>query len=82
MITLEGGVNTDNKESEMVNDPSSNRLEKLQPALNLLFGTIDLGVEIIKEIVRSSLSQNQLQKQILRWLSKPINFMPMDLSEG
>ena len=34
--TLEGGVNTDNKESEMVNDPSSNRLEKLQPAQHLL----------------------------------------------
>ena len=80
--TLEGGVNTENKEQEMVNVPSSNRLEKLQPALLLLFGTIDLGVEIIKEIVRSELSQNQLQKQILRWLSKPINFLPMDRSAG
>ena len=80
--TLEGGVNTANKEPEMVNAPSESRLEKLQPAQHLLFGTIDLGVEIIKEIVRSLLSQNQLQKQILRWLSKPINFMPMDLSEG
>ena len=77
--TLEGGVNTANKEPEMVNAPSESRLEKLQPALNLLFGTIDLGVEIIKEIVRSELSQNQLQKQILRSLSKPMNLVPLDL---
>ncbi len=82
LYTLEDGVDTKDKELKELNSRSSDILEKLKPALNLLFGTIDLGVEIIKEIVRSELSQNQLQKQILRWLSKPITFIPMDLSEG
>ena len=77
--TLEVGVNTDHKHPERVNAPSENRLEKLKPCLNLLFGTIDLGLAVIKEIVRSSLSQNQLQKQILRSLSKPVNLVPLDL---
>ncbi len=80
--TLEGGVNTEEVEPEMVNAPSESRLEKLQPALNLLFGTIDLGVAVIKEIVRKSLSQNKISNNLLRWLSKPITFIPMDLSEG
>ena len=75
-------MNTDNKEPKMVNVTSENRLDKLKPALNLLEGTIDLGVAVIKEIVRSLLFQNNLQKHILRWLSKPINFLPRDLSEG
>ena len=80
--TLEGGVNTENKEPKIVNAPSENRLEKLQPALLLLEGTIENGLTVIKEIVRSSLSQNKISNQVLHWLSKPINFMPMDLSKG
>ena len=80
--TLEGGVNTEEVEPEMVNAPSSNRLEKLKPALNLLFGAIDLGFEVIKEIVMGVPSQNKISNKILRWLSTPITFIPMDLSEG
>ncbi len=77
--TLEGGVDTKDNESKKVKSTAYNSLEKLKPCLNLLFGTIDLGVAVIKEIVRRSLSQNQLQKPILRSLSKPMNLVPLDL---
>ncbi len=80
--TLEGGVDTKDNESKKVKSTAYNSLEKLKPCLNLLFGTIDLGIKVIKEIVRKSLSQNKISNNLLRWLSKPITFIPMDLSEG
>ena len=79
IYTLESGVDTKDNEYKKVKSTAYNSLEKLKPCLNLLFGTIDLGIKVIKEIVRKSLSQNQLQKQILRSLSKPMNLVPLDL---
>ena len=50
------------------NEPSLSTLEKLKPCLELLEGTINLGLSVIKEILIELLSNNGVQTHILSWL--------------
>ena len=79
---LDDGVDTEHKKPKNFHIPSYKDLEKLKPALNILEGTIDLGVAVIKEILMGTLRQNNISTKILRILSKPLNFLVMDLPEG
>ena len=55
IYTLEGCVDTGEDDPEKAdfssNEPSPDTLEKLKPCLELLEGTIDVGLSVIKEIV-------------------------------
>ena len=71
---LEGVVDTKNNNPEDADsssiEPSPVALEKLKACRELLEGTINLGLSIIKEIVIKSLSNNGVQTHILSWLNQ------------
>ncbi|WP_019503322.1 plasmid replication protein, CyRepA1 family [Pleurocapsa sp. PCC 7319] len=79
LLTLEDGVDTADDDLEMVNSDSDNTQDKLQPYLDLVLGTFDVGVSVLKEIVMGLQGQKNLLNSLLRWLSKPISFIPMDV---
>ncbi len=82
VYTLNAGVDTANPQSDKVNsnnsDFSPQILEGLKPTLDLIERTINLAMEVLKEIVMRSLSLNQLQNRLLRQLFKKLNFMLID----
>ena len=86
VYTLETGIDTGNNQSDKVNSKSSDSstqiLERLKPTLDFIEKTINFGMEMLKDIVRRSLSQNQLQNYFLKRLFKKLNFLLIDLSEG
>ncbi|MGK7950259.1 MAG: bifunctional DNA primase/helicase, partial [Xenococcaceae cyanobacterium] len=69
---LKQGVDTRDDDSESEDsryfDPPPDTLEKLKPCLELLEGTINLGWEVIKEIVVKFFVSDEVQKRILGWL--------------
>ena len=69
---LEGVVDTgkdDPKNADFSsNEPLPDTLEKLKPCLELLEGTISLGLSVIKEIVIELVTNNGGQTHILNWL--------------
>jgi hypothetical protein len=71
---LEGVVDTENNEPKnadfRLNDLSSETNEKLKPCLELLEGTINLGLSVIKEIVLELLANNGSKTHILSWLNQ------------
>ncbi|WP_019503849.1 hypothetical protein [Pleurocapsa sp. PCC 7319] len=79
LLSLEDGVDTALDQLEIVNFDSDNTQEKLQPYLDLVLGTFDVGVSVLKEIVMGLQGQKNLSNSLLRWLSKPISFIPMDV---
>ena len=80
---LEGVVDTENNEPKnadfRLNDLSSETLEKLKPCLELLEGTINLGLSVIKEIVLELPANNGSKTHILSWLlqSKKLSIVYM-----
>jgi hypothetical protein len=60
--TLKGDVDTVNNPSEMEDDESKETLSNLQPCLDLLSGTIDVGFDVLKEWMRGA--------TLNRWLFK------------
>lgn len=52
--TLGGDVDTKNNASEMEDDESDDTLSNLQPCLDLLFGTVNVGFDILKEWMRGA----------------------------
>ena len=76
---LERGVDTgtDDSESEKSRyfDPPPDTLEKLKPCLKLLEETINLGWEVIKEIMFKLRERDGVQKPILGWLLQSKNLI-------
>ena len=64
------------------NEPLSNTLEKLKPCLELLFGTIDVGLSVIKEIVIQLLTSDGIQNQILSWLLQSKKAIVVYIGDG
>ncbi len=63
------------------NEPSPDTLEKLKPCLELLEGTIELGLSLIKEIVPKLLTSDGIQNQILSWLLQSKKALVMYIGE-
>ena len=80
---LEGVVDTKNSSSKNAdfssNEPLPDTLEKLKPCLELLFGSINLGLSVIGEIVVKLLAKNNPETHIFSWLlqSKKLSIVYM-----
>ncbi|MEO0012173.1 MAG: hypothetical protein RLZZ535_562 [Cyanobacteriota bacterium] len=83
---LEGVVDTENNEPKnadfRLNDLSSETLEKLKPCLELLEGTINLGLSVIKEIVLELLANNGSKTHILSWLLQSKKLSTVYMGDG
>lgn len=83
---LEGVVDTENNEPKnadfRLNDLSSETLEKLKPCLELLEGTINLGLSVIKEIVLENLANNGSKTHILSWLLQSKKLSTVYMGDG
>ena len=83
---LEGVVDTENSSSKKAdissNEPSPVALEKLKPCRELLEGTINLGLSIIKEIVIELLASNGVQTHILNWLDRSKKLSIVYMGDG
>ena len=76
---LEEVVDTENNDPKNAdsssNEPSPDTLEKLKPYLELLEGTIDLGLSVISEIMVKLMTNDGVPNQILRWLDRSKNLI-------
>jgi hypothetical protein len=83
---LEGVVDTVKNEPKnadfRLNDLSSETLEKLKPCLELLEGTINLGLSVIKEIVLELLANNGSKTHILSWLLQSKKLSTVYMGDG
>ena len=82
----EGAVDTPNNDPKNAdsrsNEPSTNTLDKLKPCLELLEGTINLGLSLIKEIVIELLANNGVQTHILSWLLQSKKLITVYMGDG
>ena len=56
-------------------------LDRIQPAVDLLEETVNLGFEIITSLFDEVLCQNFLRKILIRNLVDPIRFIPSSLTK-
>ncbi len=86
MYPLEGVVDTVKDDPENAdsrsNEPSTNTLDKLKPCLELLEGTINLGLSLIKEIVIERIANNGVQTHILSWLLQSKKLITVYMGDG
>ena len=83
---LEGVVDTENNDPENADsssiEPSLDTLEKLKPCLELLFGSINLGLSVIEEIVVKLLAKNNPETHILGWLLQSKKLSTVYMRDG
>ena len=78
IYTLEDGVDT---AENLPNQSVCSTLEtwkSLKPCLELLEETFNEGISVINQLVMESFSGNGLSNILFRWLSKPINWIPLE----
>ncbi len=83
---LKRGIDTGDDEplfeDSRSNNPPPETLEKLKPCLELLEGTINLGLSVIKEIVVKFLVGDGVQKRILGWLLQSKKLITVYTGDG
>ena len=65
VYTLEAAVDTKNHPSLLVDSEGSQILQNLQPSLDLLYGITDLGLEVLKEILKELLGRRKIALNLL-----------------
>ena len=65
VYTLEAAVDTKNHPSLLVDSEGSQILQNLQPSLDLLYGITDLGLEVLKEILKELLGSRKIALNLL-----------------
>ena len=65
VYTLEEAVDTKNHPSLLVDSEGSQILQNLQPSLDLLYGITDLGLEVLKEILKELLGRRKIALNLL-----------------
>ncbi len=83
---LKRGIDTGDDEplfeDSRSNNPPPDTLEKLKPCLELLEGTINLGLSVIKEIIVKFLVSDGAQQQLLGWLLKSKKLITVYTGDG
>ena len=79
-------VDTENNDPKNADFSSNESLpdtrEKLKPCLELLFGSINLGLSVIGEIVVRLLAKNNPETHIFSWLLKSKKLSTVYMGDG